>query len=56
MINAAGDALNDRLTDLLVDLIAEIYQIPPGLTTTDERLRQIGFDPAQPTPDPLDYW
>jgi hypothetical protein len=56
VINAAGDALNERLTDLLVDLIAEIYQIPPGVTTTDERLRQIGFDPAQPEPDPLDYW
>jgi hypothetical protein len=55
-INAAGGALNDTLTELLKDLIVEIYKIPLTRTATDETLRQHGFDPYDPEPDPLDYW
>jgi hypothetical protein len=55
-INAAGDTLNDTLIELLKDLIVEIYKIPRTRTVSDETLRQHGFNPEDPEPDPLDYW
>jgi hypothetical protein len=55
-VDAAVAGLRGALLALLVDLITEGYAVPAGRTVTDEDLRQAGFDPRTPAPDPLDYW
>jgi hypothetical protein len=55
-IDSAGRALDTALSALLTDLIIEVYQVPIELTVSDDALREYGFDPDVPEPDPLEYW
>jgi hypothetical protein len=55
-IKSAGDALDEALTALLIDLIVEVYQVPNERTVPGHVLREHGFNPEVPEPDPFDYW
>jgi hypothetical protein len=55
-IAAAANDLSAALTDLLTDVITVRYGIPPDRVVPGEELRQFGFDPTTPVPDPLDFW
>jgi hypothetical protein len=55
-IKSAGGALDEALTALLIDLIVEVYQVPIDRTIPGDALREHGFNPEVPEPDPFDYW
>jgi hypothetical protein len=55
-ITACIDALGGALVDLLIDLVADILQLDRGTTVSETAVRDCGFDPARPAPDPYEYF
>ena len=54
-INEAVRLLSAANFNLLTDALCKAYHIDPKHTVTDDDLRDNGFDPDQPWPDPDDY-
>jgi hypothetical protein len=55
-IRGAANRLLDAYWGLLLDLLASIWDLGPDRKVTAAALREHGFDPGAPAPDPADYW
>jgi hypothetical protein len=55
-ICSAADGLREAYRHLLLDLMDAIWNLGPDHRVTAEALRDHGFDPSAPAPDPVDYW
>ena len=55
-IRGAANRLLDAYWGLLLDLLASIWDLGPDRKVTAADLRQRGFDPGTPAPDPADHW
>jgi len=55
-INEVVYQLRSLYLDALTDALSQAYHIDPNRTVSDDDLRQHGWDPTQPWPDPDDFW
>ena len=54
--NELCDATEQAASDMIVELLAVLFPEAAARRVTPNDIREAGFDPTEPAPDPMDYW